>query len=184
MTSKHHRVIAGIAVSVCLFAAACGSDGDDAATEKATTTEAEKASTTTTEAEEKTTTTAAGAGEDVTEPVTTNFVAFFDNFAGDPALLEDGESLVADIDALRASAAEAGEIGVDVKGVTALEDADCESAGTIAPCAEVAYDLVVNGTAVVPDQTGYAVYQDDTWKVSLATFCALTAMGDGPPDAC
>jgi hypothetical protein len=177
MNRTHSRLLAAFAATACLFVlAGCGSgDGDDSEKDT-TTTEAAAEATTTTAAEEP--------ADDVTEPVTTNFVKFFDNFDGDLTLLENGEAFESDVAGMRESAAAAGSIGVDVHSVTPLEDADCEAAGTIAPCAEVNFDLVVAGDPAVPDQTGYAVLEDDTWKVSASTFCALTALGSGTPEAC
>lgn len=179
------RRLAVASLLVALVLVGCGGDDDEPSSDSTTTTADDSADTSeatdTSEAEEEP---AEEPGEDVTEPVTTAFTTFFHNFDGDPALLEDGDEFAAAIEDLRGSAGAAGTIDVDVKGVTPLDDADCEAAGTIAPCAEVAFDLVVAGDPAVPDQTGYAVYQDDTWKVSAATFCALTALGSGPPDAC
>ena len=180
MTSKHLRLLAGALLALVLVAAGCGDDGDDSSSDDTTTT---------TEAEE-TTEPAAVEGatedaEDITEPVTEAFTTFFHNFEGDPALLERGDEFAEGIEGLRATAAAAGTIDVVVKDVAALPDEECESVGTIAPCAEVTFDLAVaDDPAAVPDQTGYAVYVDGEWQVSAATFCALTAMGSGPPDAC
>lgn len=176
--TTHTRRLAGVAFAGLLLAAGCGDDGEAASD---TTAPAEESTTSTTA--EPTTTTAAPL-EDVTEPVTTVYLAFFDNFSADLALLEDGETFTEETaNALRERAAAAGSITVDVKGVTALDEAGCEAAGVASPCAEVAYDLVVNGEAAVPDQTGYAVQQDGEWKVAKTTFCSLASMG-GLPEGC
>lgn len=45
--------------------------------------------------------------------------------------------------------------------------------------AKVVYDVLVSGTPMLTNQTGLAVYQDGTWKVSVASFCALLALQSG-----
>ena len=141
MTSKHLRLLAGLVLAVSLLAG-CGGDGDDAGGDDPTTTEAAP------EDDTATTETTADGGDggetgvtapagDPTEPVTNAFTTFFANFAGDPALLEDGESFTAGIDSLRATAGQAGTIAVAVKEVSGLENDECESSGVASPCAEV-----------------------------------------------
>ena len=179
MTLRHaSRRIAALTGLLVLTAACGGGDDDDAATD-ATEAEAEE---TTTTAEETTTTEAEA--EDVTEPVTTTYLAFFDGFSGDLALLEDGEAFAADIEAMRARSEAAGGITVDVKEVTALDETGCENAGVASPCAEVLFDLVVAGTPAVPDQVGYAIEVDGEWLVAKTTFCSLASLGSGLPPAC
>lgn len=123
-------------------------------------------------------------GEDVTEPVTTAYTTFFADF--DVTYLEDGDNFGPEVIAdLQQRLADAGGASTNVNTVTALDDADCATKGVTAPCAEVNYDLVVAGNAdALPDQTGFAVYQDDTWKVANTTFCTLASLGGSTPEAC
>ena len=178
MIPTRTRRLAGLAVAGVLVLTACGGDDSE---EAADTTAAAEESTTTT-AEETTTT--AAAQEDVTDEVTAAYLGFFENFAGDPSLLENGEAFVDDIPAMQDRSTQAGGITVAVKNVTVLDDTGCENAGVAAPCAEVLFDLVVAGTPAVPDQTGYAVEIDGQWKVASTTFCSLAALGSGLPAAC
>ena len=178
MTTRLLRRVAALAGAGALLATGCGGDDDDATSD--TTAAAEE--TTTTEAEETTTT--AAETEDVTQEVTDVYLAFFDGFSGDLALLEDGDAFAADIEAMRARSEQAGGITVAVKNVTALDDTGCGNAGVASPCAEVLFDLVVAGTPAVPDQTGYAVEVDGEWQVAKTTFCALASLGSGLPEAC
>ncbi len=53
------------------------------------------------------------------------------------------------------------------------------SAASAADQADVQYDLLLNGSPVMPDQAGQAVKVDGTWRVSAATFCALMAVQGG-----
>jgi hypothetical protein len=48
---------------------------------------------------------------------------------------------------------------------------------TSATEATVTYDLLVGGAPALPDSKGISVLQDDTWKVSLKTLCALVELG-------
>lgn len=52
--------------------------------------------------------------------------------------------------------------------------------------ATVKYNIVQSGTTVLPNQTGVAVYEDGTWKVGAASFCALLTLEGGgtAPSVC
>ncbi len=52
--------------------------------------------------------------------------------------------------------------------------------------ATVTYNLTANGTALLSNQSGTAVYQDGTWKVGDASLCALFKLvpGGTVPSAC
>ena len=45
--------------------------------------------------------------------------------------------------------------------------------------AQVTYDILVSGTPMVNGQTGEAVLEGGTWKVSVASFCGLLALEAG-----
>jgi hypothetical protein len=45
--------------------------------------------------------------------------------------------------------------------------------------AKVTYSILESGKAALAKQTGVAVLQDGTWKVGIASFCALLAMENG-----
>ncbi len=55
--------------------------------------------------------------------------------------------------------------------------------------ASVKYDILLNGTPALSNQTGTAVYQDGTWKVGVTSFCGLLTLENGGktsglPSAC
>jgi hypothetical protein len=50
--------------------------------------------------------------------------------------------------------------------------------------ATVTFSILLSGSPVLPNQTGYAVKEGGTWKVSGATFCALLTAAGSPPAAC
>lgn len=65
--------------------------------------------------------------------------------------------------------------------------ADVTSVTVTSPTkATVKYNIVQSGTTVLPNQTGVAVYEDGTWKVGDASFCALLALEGGgkAPSVC
>ncbi len=45
--------------------------------------------------------------------------------------------------------------------------------------AEVKWTLLMNGAPVLPDQSGAAIQEDGTWKVTATTFCTLLAIQGG-----
>jgi hypothetical protein len=56
--------------------------------------------------------------------------------------------------------------------------AACSAATQVAQCAEVTYDIdtATTGSALLSNQTGYAVYVGHKWLVSDASFCALAKL--------
>ncbi|WP_308117638.1 hypothetical protein [Streptomyces anatolicus] len=53
---------------------------------------------------------------------------------------------------------------------------------TAADEADVTYALTLKGATALPDASGTAVNQDDTWKVSVKTLCALVKLsGNASP---
>jgi hypothetical protein len=50
--------------------------------------------------------------------------------------------------------------------------------------ATVVYTILLGGAPVLADTTGFAVHQDDKWKVAGATFCGLLSAQGPPPPIC
>ncbi|ORT60193.1 hypothetical protein [Streptomyces sp. CB03238] len=84
-------------------------------------------------------------------------------------LLENGDRMRPVLQAFSANP-QAAQTSVKVKNV----------AFTSATQADVTYDLLVGGQPALPDSKGSAVHQQDTWKVSVKTLCALVKLS---PDA-
>ncbi|MFC8917183.1 hypothetical protein ACFT5C_15570 [Streptomyces sp. NPDC057116] len=101
-----------------------------------------------------------------------NWVAFFDPKTPvdeKTRLLENGDRMRPVLEAFAANP-QAAQTSVQVKNVTF----------TSATQADVTYDLLVGGTPALPGSKGSSVHQDDTWKVSVKTLCALVKLS---PDA-
>ncbi|WP_267246075.1 hypothetical protein [Streptomyces sp. PR69] len=159
---RRPRTVAWAAAAVLVLtplAAGCGDNGDD---------EPEATATPTATAA---TPTASPTGEQPSDPeaaraeVEENWTLFF---APDTptdervAVLEDGEDLRPVLTVLAADP-NAGNTSADVTDVTFTSAAE----------ATVTYDLKSGDTVLLPDSTGTAVLQDDTWKVSKKTLCGL-----------
>jgi hypothetical protein len=50
--------------------------------------------------------------------------------------------------------------------------------------AKVVFSILINGSAALPNQPGFAVKIDGTWKVSGKTFCDLLKLEGSPAPAC
>lgn len=101
-----------------------------------------------------------------------NWATFFDPDSSTDqkvAVLENGDRMRPVLQAFSASP-QAAQTSVEVKQVTF----------TSATGADVTYDLLVAGNPALPDSKGTSVHQQDTWKVSVKTLCALVKLS---PDA-
>ncbi|MFK4226875.1 hypothetical protein [Streptomyces sp. NPDC019890] len=97
-----------------------------------------------------------------------NWTTFFDPKATTDAkvkVLENGDQLRPLLAAFSGdkNAAQSSAKVTDVQFTSATE-------------ATVTYDLLVGGTPALPGSKGSAVYQDQTWKVSVKTLCALVQL--------
>jgi len=174
------------AAAVCAALAACSSSGSSssssAAASSSATAAASSAPASTAPASTAPASAAAAsspAAMTATEAtIAANWTAFFnpkEPVAKRVALLEDGSTLQPAVQAL-ASSPTAATSSAKVVAVSVL------SAST----AKVTYDILLSGNPVLSNQSGSAVLQDGTWKVSTASFCGLlTLQGDTSlPAAC
>lgn len=103
--------------------------------------------------------------------VTGNWEKFFDpgtSLKDKAALLENGDKLRPLLQGF-ANDPRAGQVRAAVGSVTF----------TSATEADVTYTLTLKEQPVLPDASGTSVLQDGTWKVSVATLCALVSMDTG-----
>jgi len=109
--------------------------------------------------------------------IKTNWEAFFN--ASTPTskrveLLQNGSKYAAEIQAMSGGLASTASAKVDSVTVTSPTQAT------------VKYDILISGATALPGQTGVAVYEDGTWKVGDASFCALLALANNgkAPSVC
>jgi hypothetical protein len=111
---------------------------------------------------------AAAASGSATSVIKTNWEAFFNGKTGATqkiSLLQNGQTFASVIDAQAGTTIASGASAV----VTAVV---VESSST----ATVSYNVDLNGSPALSNQTGTAVYQDGVWKVGDVSFCALLTL--------
>ena len=107
-----------------------------------------------------------------------NWEAFFSgttSAAKKISLLQNGQKFAAVIEAQAGS------------GLAKSASAKVTAVSVTSPTeATVTYDILLAGKPALTNQTGQAVYQDGTWKVGDASFCALLALENGgkAPSVC
>jgi hypothetical protein len=109
--------------------------------------------------------TAGAASGDAKAQITSNWEAFFDgktSAAKKISLLQNGQKFASVINA-QAGSGLAASAGAKVPAVTVISPA----------MATVKYDITLNGTTALANQTGTAVYEDGMWKVGDVSFCQL-----------
>ncbi|MBF6174526.1 hypothetical protein [Nocardia blacklockiae] len=112
----------------------------------------------------------------VTEAVTRSYERFFDGGTDADqkmAVLENGKAFADTINA-QADSPMSKATTATVSGVA--------STGT--DHADVTYTILMGGKPALANQQGSAIYQDGTWKVTAATFCALLTLQGNPPPIC
>ena len=124
---------------------------------------------------------------DAQKEVSANWTTFFNGANTDTnaksKLLQDAASLKAAIAAAAANPTEK-MVSASVKSVDIIKGTGCTTTGLTSPCAKVTYDIVANGSPLLPGATGYAVRQNGKWVVSKGTFCALISLAGPKPQGC
>jgi Flp pilus assembly protein TadD len=124
---------------------------------------------------------------DAQKEVTANWTTFFNGANPDTAakvkLLQDATALQAAVAAQETNPT-AKAVSANVKSVEILKGDTCKTTGLTSPCAKVTYDIVANGSALLPNATGFAVRQNGKWLVSKTTFCTLVSLQGPKPQGC
>jgi hypothetical protein len=115
--------------------------------------------------------TSAPAGGNAVAEITSNWEAFFS--AKTPvskrvSLLQDGSQFQSVISA-QAGSGLASQASAKVTNVTVTSPTQ----------ATVKYDILLNGTPALTNQTGTAVLDNGTWKVGVTSFCGLLTIENG-----
>lgn len=163
-----HKSVIRRALAVGTFLAvvttvATGCSSDDSSSD---TTSSAKA--TSSSASAAATTTSAVAPAAATKAITDVYIAFFNGTtapATRAALVENGDVFLPTLEAMAADP-QSMATSATVEGVTA----------TGAENATVKWTLLMGGAPVLPDQSGEAIQEAGTWKVSATTYCTLMAI--------
>ena len=162
------RLLVGVvACAAAAPLAACGSSGSSSSSAPAATTPAA----TTPAAASASPAAAAGLTTPAEKAIAANWTEFFNPKA--PAakratLLQDASALSSALSGM-ATNPQAQTSSAKVDSVTVQSSTK----------AKVVYDILVSGTPILNGQTGEAVLEGGTWKVSVASFCGLLALEDG-----
>jgi len=113
------------------------------------------------------------------------------SIAAKEAVIENGASIETGLTNAFSSSLSSSATGASVDDISFPDSSGCTQAGLTSPCAQVTYDILGgNGSALLPNNQGYAVSVDGTWLIATNTVCTLlglfyTAEGNtGSPPGC
>ncbi len=93
------------------------------------------------------------------------------------AVIQDGASLKSAMSQALAAPISSSSAGATVHSASVVSDATCTSKHVPTPCAAVNYDINgTNGAAILPNNTGYATFQNGKWLVAKVTICVLLGL--------
>jgi hypothetical protein len=161
------RVLAAaVMAGLILGAAACSSSSGGNAT--ATTAKA----TTTTIAIDPTT-----AQADIATSYNTLFNLANPSLAGKLAVIQNGQSITTALQQALSSSEASASQGSKIDSINILTPTQCAKQSLPPQCAHVVYDILgTGGTAILPNNNGYAVFTDGKWLVAKVTICTLLGL--------
>ena len=123
-----------------------------------------------------TTTTTIGAP--TTSAISQAYQTLFDfadpSVADKVAVIQNGASIETALSQALSSSLGSSATGANVHEISLLDNATCAQDNLPSPCAQVTYDILgQGGTAILPNNQGYAVSVDGTWLVATTTVCNL-----------
>ncbi len=165
-----------LAVVLALTVAACSSSSSTSASTSSSSSSAPAASSPASSAAASSPST--GGSSAAVAQITANWEAFFDgktSAAKKITLLQNGQKFASVINAQAGSSIATGA-GAKVTAVVVNSPTS----------ATVSYNITLNGTPALSNQTGTAVYQDGSWKVGDVSFCELLKLENGgtAPSVC
>lgn len=160
------RVLAvAVMAGLILGAAACSSSPSSNAT---ATTKA----TTTTIAIDPTT-----AQADIATTYNTLFNLSNPDLAGKVAVIQNGQSISTALQQALSSSEASASQGSKIDSINILTASQCAKQSLPAQCAHVVYDILgTGGTAILPNNNGYAVFDNGHWLVAKVTICTLLGL--------
>ena len=110
---------------------------------------------------------------------------------GKVAVIQNGASITTALQQALSSSVAGSSKGAKIDSVSILTAAKCSKANLPPQCAHVVYDILgTGGTAILPNNNGYAVYTAGKWYVAKATICTLLGLfyttegKNGTPPGC
>lgn len=170
-------MVPAMGLALAATVAACGSSSSSSASSPASSSSPSAPASSSAPASPTVSASATSSGNsDAISEIKTNWETFFDGKT--PALkkitlLQNGQQYAAVIQAQAGSSLASGA-GAKVTAVVLNS----------ATSATVSYDITLNGTTALPNQTGTAVYEDGTWKVGDVSFCQLLKLEGTAPSGC
>jgi hypothetical protein len=93
------------------------------------------------------------------------------------AVIQDGASIEAGLSQALSSSLATSATGAKVNNISFLDTSGCTQAMLPSPCASVTYDILgQSGTAILPNNQGYAVSINGSWLVATNTVCGLLGL--------
>jgi hypothetical protein len=111
----------------------------------------------------------------------TSYSTLFDlsnpDLAPKVAVIQNGTQIQTAMQQALSSSLASSASGSKIDSVNILSAAACHKVPLPSPCAHVVYDILgANGTAILPNSQGYAIYSNGQWLVAKATICGLLGL--------
>ena len=137
--------------------------------------------TTTTQPVSPVTTTTTTGSSTPSDQITQAYQTLFDfadpSVADKVAVIQNGASIQMALSQALSSSLGSSATGANVNDISFLDSATCTQDNLPSPCAQVNYDILgQGGTAILPDNNGYAVSIGGTWLVATDTACVLLGL--------
>ena len=93
------------------------------------------------------------------------------------AVIQNGASIQSALSQALSSSLASSATGANVNDISFPDSATCSQDNLPSPCAQVTYDILgQGGTAILPNNQGYAVSVNGTWLVATNTVCVLLGL--------
>ncbi len=127
-----------------------------------------------------TTTTTVGASTpsgEITQAYQTLFDFADPSIADKVAVVQNGASIETALSQALSSSLASSATGANVDSISFPDTAGCTQVNLPSPCAQVTFDILgPGGTAILPNNQGYAVSVNGSWLVATNTVCALLGL--------
>jgi hypothetical protein len=120
---------------------------------------------------------ASAATAEITQAYQTLFDFADPSVADKVAVVQNGASIETALSQALSSSLASSAAGANIDAVSFLDASACTQVNLPSPCAQVTYDILgPDGTAILPNNQGYAVSINGTWLVATNTICELLGL--------